>query len=183
MSDMKESEKKAHNLAALTEASKLGAPDQKLVRLAKQMVLAEVNHSRAEDQKPPLSEIPSSWWLIHAAEVLEKARAKKIVTIISLWSTLRWPIPPVQYDVLAQDDDVASTLEDAFATTNMDGRPMGKQACATTAGDMMVLDGKHYLVEPSGFHKLTEAEAHAIAQLHVLQTCWGYERLVENRFI
>ena len=158
-------------------------PDQELVRLAKQMVLAEANLSLAEAQKPPLWEIPSSWWLIHGPEVLEKARAMKVVTIISLWSKLRWPIPSVQYDVLARDGDVATTLEDAFATTNVDGRPMGKQACATTAGDMMVLDGQHYLVEPVGFHKLTEREAQAIAQLHVLQTCWGYERLVECRFI
>ena len=159
------------------------APDQRIEQLAKQMVLAEVNLHRAEDQKPPLPELPPSWWLIHGPEALEKAKAMKIVTIISLWSKLRWPIPSVQYDVLARDGDVATTLEDAFATTNVDGRPMGKQACATTAGDMMVLDGQHYLVEPVGFHKLTEREAQAIAQLHVLQTCWGYERLVECRFI
>ena len=118
-------------------------PDQELVRLARQMVLAEVNLSRARAQKPPLPEIPSSWWLIHGPEILEKARALKVVTIISLWSTLRWPVPPVRYDVLAQDGDVETTLQDAYVVTNVDGRPMGKQACATTAGDMMVLDGKH----------------------------------------
>jgi len=158
-------------------------PDQELVRLAKQMVLAEFNLSRAEAQKPPLPEIPSSWWIIHGPEVLEKARAMRVVTIISLWSKLRWPIPPVQYEVLAQDGDVETTLQDAFAVTNVDGRPMGKQECATTAGDMMVLDGQHYLVDPEGFHKLTEAEAQAIMQLSALETWWGYDRLVRDHLI
>ena len=158
-------------------------PDQELVRLAKQMVLAEFNLSRAEAQKPPLPEIPSSWWLIHGPEVLEKARAMRVVTIISLWSKLRWPIPPVQYEVLAQDGDVETTLQDAFAVTKVDGRPMGKQACATTTGDMMVLDGQHYLVEHIGFHELTEAEAQAIMQLSVLETWRGYDRLVQDHLI
>ena len=158
-------------------------PHPELVRLAKQMVLSKVNLSRAEAQKSPLPEIPSSWWLIHGPKALEKARAMKVVTIISLWSTLRWPAPPVRYDVLAQDGDVEATLQDAFAVTNVDGRPMGKQACATTTGDIMVLDGQHYLVEHIGFHALTEAEAQAILQLSVLQTSWGYDRLVRDHLI
>ena len=60
---------------------------------------------------------------------------------------------------------------------------MGKQACATTTGDMMVLDGQHYLVEHIGFHELTEAEAQAIMQLSVLETWRGYDRLVQDHLI
>ena len=158
-------------------------PDQELVRLAKQMVLAEFNRSRTQAQQPRLTEVPSSWWLIHGHEVLEVARVMKVVTIISLWSALGRATAPVRYDVLAEDGDVETTLQDAYVVTNVDGRPMGKQACATTTGDLMVLDGQHYLVEHIGFHVLTEVEAQAILQLSALQTSWGYDRLVRDHLI
>jgi len=167
----------------MESTNKVVAPDRKLERLAKQMVLAEVNLSRIQARKPPLQRIPRSWWLVHGPDVLMKARAMKVVTIISLWSKLDRPIPAVQYDVLARDGDINTTLQDAYVVTNVDGRPMGRQACATTAGDMMVLHGQHYFVEPRGFRKLTEAEAQAVMQLGVLETMWGFDRLVKNGLI
>ena len=155
-------------------------PDQELVRLAKQMVLAQFNRSRAQAQQPRLTEVPSSWWLIHGHEVLEVARVMKVVTIISLWSALGRAAAPVRYDVLAEDGDVETTLQDAYEYTNVDGRPMAKEACATTAGDMLVLDGRHYLVDPFGFHELTQAEAQKILKLSVLATRWGYDQLLRD---
>lgn len=170
----------------MAEAIKLSSPDQRTEQLARQMLLAEINSGRSAARKHLLLKLPPARWRSHGPKALEKARAMKIVTIISLWSKLRKPLPPpppIQYDVLAQDGDVATTLEDAYAVTNMDGRPMGRQAWATTTGDMMLLDGKHYLVEPHGFRELTDAEAQAIKQLDCRETCGGYDRLVENRLI
>lgn len=154
-----------------------------LKRLAKQMALTALNSDRVEARKPLLRHVPAHWWQKHGPHVLSKARGMKIVTIISLWSKLRWHAPAVRYDVLAQGSDVDATLENTFSVTNRPGRPMGRQACSTSAGDLMVLDGRHYLVEPQGFHELTDAEAQAIEELSPVDTWWGYDRLVKKHLI
>lgn len=119
----------------------------------------------------------------HGQEALRKAQTMKIVTVISVWSQQGRAAAPVHYDVLATDGYPSVTLEDAFAITNIDGRPMGRQACAITTGDVVILDGQHYLVEDRGFHPLTDAEAKTIIQLSALQTCRGYAWLVQNHVI
>lgn len=74
----------------------------------------------------------------------------KKVTIISFWSSLRGG-KAFRYEVLVPPGETADeTLEHAYSETNRDGRPYGKQACSTTAGDVMYLDGQHYLVEAHG---------------------------------
>lgn len=88
----------------------------------------------------------------------------KKVTIISFWSSLRGG-KPFRYDILVPlGETVEETLECAYAVTNRDGRPYGKQACSTTAGDVMCLDGQHYLVEARGFRAITEKDVRAIEQ-------------------
>jgi len=155
-----------------------------LKKLAKQMALVVLNYDRLEARKPLLRHVPAHWWQKHGPAVLSKARAMRIVTIISLWSNLRWHAPAIRYDVLAQGSDVDATLEDAFSVTKRPGRPMRGRACSTTAGDLMVLDGRHYLVEPQGFHELTDAEAQAIIEeLSPLDTSWGYDWLANNDLI
>jgi|BarGraNGADG00211_3_1021988.scaffolds.fasta_scaffold136979_1 hypothetical protein len=52
------------------------------------------------------------------------------VTIISIWSKRRPHDSPARYDVVAHGDDVHSTLEDAYRTTNV--RPTPPRVAATT---------------------------------------------------
>lgn len=105
------------------------------------------------------------------------------VTIISIWSKRHRNDPPVRYDVSAQGDTVNATLERAFALTNVDNRPLALQVDATTTGDIMLLDGKHYLVEDQGFHELTEAEAQRIEHLGSEVTSKGYDWLVREHLL
>lgn len=110
------------------------------------------------------------------------AEEEATVTIISLWSKAApGQSSNVKYDVtVPRSSEVNVMLEAAFCLTNAPDRPMGCPACATTAGDIMVVDGRPYLVEPHGFHPLTQAESERIQQLTCLQTCFGYDNLVRS---
>jgi hypothetical protein len=82
------------------------------------------------------------------------------VTITSMWPTGE-KAGPRTYDVFieTQPDDVdENILGRAFVLTNMDNRPLRHEVCSTSAGDFMTLNGKAYLVENMGFHRLTPAE-------------------------
>jgi hypothetical protein len=85
----------------------------------------------------------------------------KTVTIISLWTRrVHGPGSRHAYDVsIPGKPTVTEMLRDAYAITNMDGRPHGKQIWSTTSGDMMVVDGVYFLVASVGFHLLTRKEA------------------------
>ena len=90
------------------------------------------------------------------------------VTIISIWSKAPeiGRNSNVAYTVEVPTQATAeATLERAFALTNQDDRPMARGVCSTSAGDIMVLDGEHYLVESCGYHKLTLAESTKIFKL------------------
>ena len=83
----------------------------------------------------------------------------KTVTILSLWTRRRDPKRIHQYDVsVPAAQTVEDILEAAYAETNRDGRPLAKVVCSTTAGDVMTLDGTHYLVAGTSFRLLTGEE-------------------------
>ena len=71
-------------------------------------------------------------------------------------------------------------MENAYALTNRDDRPMGRQACSTTAGDIMVLGDRHYLVEGCGFRPITLAQSSMIQQLTSRDTSFGFEFMVKQ---
>ncbi len=74
-------------------------------------------------------------------------------------------------------------LNAAYAITNCDDRPLGRQVCATTAGDIMVLDGQHYLVDRFGFTALTLVQSAAIQKLSSRDTSMGFDWLVKRNLI
>jgi hypothetical protein len=79
--------------------------------------------------------------------------------------------------------DVEGTLDRAFARTNRDDRPHNKRCCSTSAGDVMVLGGKHYLVAGHGFKELTPEESKAIQALTSRDTSFGYDWLKKQNLI
>jgi hypothetical protein len=87
-------------------------------------------------------------------------KTTKTVTIISLWTRhFQGPAVPHQYDVTVPvAPTVKAMLESAYARTNDDNFLRPSKVWATTAGDLMVLDGTHYLVASSGFLLLTSDE-------------------------
>ena len=91
--------------------------------------------------------------------------------------------PPLQYEVLVAHGDIDEMLEQAYAMSNKDGRPLGRQVPATTPGDMLLLDGQHYLVEHQGFHKLNERQARSVKRLGCMDAWRGYHWLVRSRLI
>jgi hypothetical protein len=115
------------------------------------------------------------------------------VTIISIWSKwddaegkLRGRDKNVVYDVQVPCDnrtDELDTLEAAFRITNLDDRPLARQACASTCGDVFVLNGQHWLVDKSGFTPLTQAQADKVLALSSRDTGMGYSWLVEHKLI
>ena len=116
------------------------------------------------------------------------------VTIISIWSKieglegrLAGRTENFQYDVevpiFVGEDTHEDLLEKAFELTNRDDRPHGNRCCSTTAGDIMVIEGNHYLVEMSGFHKLYLRESEAIQKLTSRDTSFGYKWLTSKNLI
>lgn len=113
------------------------------------------------------------------------------VQIISVWSKidglegrLLGRDKNVEYTVEVEAGRTAEeTLENAFALTNRDDRPMGRKACSTSAGDIMVLDGTHYFVEGCGFRALTAEESVKIQALTSRDTSGGYDFLTSRGLI
>jgi len=110
------------------------------------------------------------------------------VTIISIWSKweglegkLAGRDQNFQYDVQVpyEGDNIETQLdailEGAFVMTNMDDRPNGNRCCSTTSGDIMVVNGIHFLVSPCGFNRLTVEESEAIQKLSSRDTSFGLD--------
>jgi len=73
-----------------------------------------------------------------------------------------------------------ATLENAFCLTNRDNRPNGNRCCSTTNGDIMVLDGQPYLVEGSGYSKLSPAQFEAVQALTSRDTSFGLDFIIKH---
>jgi len=120
-----------------------------------------------------------------------KTPTQAVVKIISIWSKisglegrLMGRNHNYEYEVtVTAAADVEDTLEAAFCATNADDRPNGNRVCSTTAGDIMVLDGQHYLVEPHGYREITEAESAQIQTLTSSDTSFGYDFMANRGLI
>ncbi len=115
----------------------------------------------------------------------------KTVTIISIWSKidglegkLHGRDQNFQYSVRVPEGATAQqTLENAFVATNVDNRPNGRRCCSTTAGDIMILDGIHYLVAGCGFTQISLAQSEAIQKLSSRDTSFGLPFMVKHCFV
>ena len=109
---------------------------------------------------------------------------KTQVTIISIWSKLNQNSEPVSYTVeVPQQDAIENTLEEALILTNRDDRPKRQQVCSTTPGDILIVANTPYLVECSGFTKLTETESAHIQTLSSRDTTFGYDYLKSKNLL
>jgi len=106
----------------------------------------------------------------------------KKVTIHSIWSKQAPTDRVFTYTVeVPEGTTVMETLENAYCMTNMDDRPRRLEVPSTTAGDIILADGQHWLVENVGYHKLTPEEVAWIStRLTSLTTTFGYAFLVEQ---
>jgi len=121
----------------------------------------------------------------------ETLNATATVTIISIWSK----IEGIEGAALGRDrnfkyhvevpceSSVEATLENAFCATNIDERPNGSQCCATTTGDIMVLNEQHYLIERSGYSALSAAQSEAVQKLTSRDTSFGLAWLITHNLI
>lgn len=112
------------------------------------------------------------------------------VTIISIWSKwdglegkLTGRDKNVVYNVEVEASDDQSALNEAFAVTNHDTRPVGQIVCATTPGDILIVNGTHYLVEGCGFSKLTPAVSEALQNLSSRDTSMGLAWLLKHGYL
>lgn len=116
------------------------------------------------------------------------------VTIISIWSKDDSPEAKLagrrqENTIYAVDVPVAESdeamLEAAFEITNIGPCParLKAKACSTTSGDLMIVRGQYYLVEPRGFKALTEAQADQVAQLYTSDTMFGWDWLVKHGLV
>lgn len=120
-------------------------------------------------------------------EMLTAAATAK-VTIISIWSKweglegkLRGRDQNFEYTVeVPVGPTPEATMDQAFILTNHDDRPHGNRCCSTTAGDIMVLDGQHYLVAGEGFTKLSPVQSEAIQKLTSRDTSFGLDFMVKH---
>ncbi len=114
-----------------------------------------------------------------------------IIKIISIWSKIPGGegrrmnrSENFEYEVAVPPAaTVEGTLDKAFILTNQDDRPHGNRCCSTSVGDVMVLEGRHYLVEGRGFKELTPQESAAVQALTSRDTSFGYEYLKKHYLI
>jgi hypothetical protein len=109
----------------------------------------------------------------------------KRVTIHSIWSKCLHTDRVFTYSVDVPDGTtVMETLENAFCLTNMDDRPRRKEVPSTTAGDIMLASGQHYLVESCGYRKLNTSEVfHITTKLTSRETAFGYDHMVKEGYL
>jgi len=109
------------------------------------------------------------------------------VTIISIWTKCaELPGHENNYSyvvIVRRSGKPTHMLDAAFYLTNRDDRPLGNRVCSTSSGDIMVLDGQHYLVEDLGFHKLTLVESEQIQKLTSRDTALGYHFMAKHGLI
>jgi hypothetical protein len=106
------------------------------------------------------------------------------VTVISLWSKRAGQAVPPAYDVeVSRCPDPVETLNLAWVLTNRDDRPKAKEVCSTSAGDIMVLDGRHYFVDLTGFQPMTQAQSEAVQTLSSQDTGMGWDWLLVHHLI
>ena len=79
--------------------------------------------------------------------------------------------------------DRAVMLDYAFCHTNSDDRPLGRQVCSTSVGDLMLVKGEYWLVDNVGFRMLDEQQAVAWQKITVRDTSAGWDFCVKNGII
>jgi len=100
------------------------------------------------------------------------------VTVISIWSKRSADASPFSYSVEVNASSAKHALDLAFTATNMDDRPFGKQVPSTSVGDILVIDGQHYLVDPDGFSELTLEQSQFIQKrLTSRDTGFGFDAI------
>lgn len=108
----------------------------------------------------------------------------KTVRIYSLYSKLNREaiLPSYTVKVFSYADPLLC-LRDAFRSTNCDNRPHSNSLCSTSAGDVMSLDGRFWLIEPVGFKELNLREFDTICDLTSRDTSFGYDDLKRSGLI
>jgi hypothetical protein len=112
----------------------------------------------------------------------------KHVTIMSIWTKRNAADEPFTYSLpiilpLAELDEEQAALGAAFAATNNDDRPHGRQCCSTSAGDIMIVDGKYFLVEGHGFEPITFEQSVQIRHLTSRETSFGLQDMLDNGLV
>jgi len=103
-----------------------------------------------------------------------------IVTIISRWTdNLVYSVTVAQ----GWGETVEDALHSAFNLTNQDDRPLRKQVCSTSVGDLMIVNGEYWLVDRSGMKKLDEQQAIAWQQIDARDAHDGWDWCVQQGVI
>lgn len=63
------------------------------------------------------------------------------------------------YNVEVSTGEPMDMLEEAFAITNRDDRPLGRKVCSTSVGDLLAIGERCWVVEPDGFAEISAEEA------------------------
>jgi hypothetical protein len=99
---------------------------------------------------------------------------KKFVTIISMFTD------GLAYQVEVDDVPVRQMLSLAWEQTNRDHRPLGKMVCSTTMGDLMLAEGKYFLVDAAGFKEFTPEQALKWQRLDSRDASMGFDWVAKN---
>jgi len=75
------------------------------------------------------------------------------------------------------------TLEIAWNHTNLDNRPLGRQVCSSSVGDIFILNGEHWFCDSSGFVKITPEQSIQVQNLTSRDTLFGWSWLVEKGLV
>ena len=98
----------------------------------------------------------------------------KSIGIVSRWTD------NFSYSVEVPAGTVPAMLSNAWAKTNRDDRPLGNKVCSTSIGDLLIVDGRHFIVEPFGFTEVSAADAEAWKLVPERDAHFGFTDAVES---
>jgi hypothetical protein len=108
------------------------------------------------------------------------------VTIISINSKIpndpKYGSNKVYTVLVPKSKYVQDVLEEAFMATNIDTRPFGTSVCSTSKGDILILDGQHWLCDRA-WTAITQEQSFQIQQLTSRDTSMGLKFLIEEELV
>ena len=108
----------------------------------------------------------------------------KEIGVISIWTKRTAEDSPVAYSVRVEEQPTQEAMLDAaFVLTNRDDRPLWRNVCSTSIGDVLVLDNQPWLVDKVGFKRLTSAQFEAVKALTSRDTSGGFDWLIKQGLI
>jgi hypothetical protein len=107
----------------------------------------------------------------------------KAVTVVAIRAHLESEPLKVYTITVPEGPTPVATLELARQAGTGENRPLNRFVPPVRPGDIMILDGEHYLVQIASFAKLSQPESIGIQKLSLKESSFGYAFMTKNNLV